>query len=241
MTGIILAAGYGTRLTKLSGGTSKCLIQLNRMCLIDHNIHLLEHFGITQVIIVVGHNAGCIREHMEGRFPGLRITYVIQEPPRGIADALRCALPEIGRAPFFMCLADEILISPTLENLKSAFQKPSVEGVCGIVKSTSDQITSAYTVDFDKEGKILAMKEKPHPEELYNDYCGTGYCLIRPALAEIAAQTPINQIRGEYEMVDWLTIGLERGLKLMAALVGEHSININTEGDFARAQALLEN
>lgn len=85
------------------------------------------------------------------------------------------------------------------------------------------------------------MKEKPRLEELYNHYRGTGYCLIRPALAELSAQTPINQIRGEYEMVDWLTTGLGHGLKLMAALVGEHSININTEGDFARAQALLEN
>lgn len=241
MIGVILAAGYGERLKKLSGGTSKCLIELNGMCLIDHNIHLLERFGVERIVIVVGHNSKYIREHVAGYFPSLRITYVVQKPPRGIADALCCTLPEIGDEPFFMCLADEILVSPTLENLRGAFQKPGVEGVCGIVKSTVEQITSAYTVDFDPEGRILQMKEKPCPEELYNRYRGTGYCLIRPALAKLAAQTPINQIRGEYELVDWLSTGLRHGLKLIAALAGEHSININTEGDFARARALLEN
>lgn len=241
MIGVILAAGYGKRLTKLSGDTSKCLIKLNGTCLIDHNIHLLKRFGVDRIVIVVGHNGGHIKEHVTGSFPGLHITYAIQEPPRGIADALCRALPEIGGAPFFMCLADEILISPILDNLRSAFQKPGVEGVCGIVKSTVKQITSAYTVDFNQDGKIMRMKEKPRPEELYNSYRGTGYCLIRPALAELAAQTPINQIRGEYELVDWLSTGLGRGLTLMVACAGEHSLNINTEGDLAYARALLEN
>lgn len=241
MIGVILAAGYGKRLAKISGNTSKCLIELNGTCLIDHNIQLLERFGVERIVIVIGHNGGHIRRHVADHFPNLHITYAIQNPPRGIADALCCALPEIGCSPFFMCLADEILVSPNLENLRSAFQKPGVEGVCGIVKSTVKQITSAYTVDFNQDGRILQMKEKPRPEELYNNYRGTGYCLIRPALAELAAQTPINQIRGEYELVDWLSTGLGRGLKLMAAFAGELSININTEGDFARARALLEN
>lgn len=241
MIGVILAAGYGKRLAKLSGGTSKCLIELNGMCLIDHNIRLLERFGVERIVIVVGYNSNHIREHVANCFPSLHITYVVQKPPRGIADALCCALPEIGGSPFFMCLADEILVSPTLENLRSAFQKPGVEGVCGIVKSTVEQITNAYTVNFNQEWRILQLKEKPCSEELYNGYRGTGYCLVRPTLAELVAQTPINQIRGEYELVDWLSTGLGHGLKLMVAVAGEHSININTEDDFARARALLEN
>ena len=48
MVGVILAAGYGKRLAKISGNTSKCLIELNGTCLIDHNIQLLVHFGVNR-------------------------------------------------------------------------------------------------------------------------------------------------------------------------------------------------
>lgn len=240
MIGLILAAGYGKRLAKISGNKNKCLIKVNGTCLIDHNLHLLESFGVDRIVIIVGHNASYIKEHIEKNFSALSITYVVQEPPRGIADAIRCALSEIRNEPFFMCLADEILVSANFDNMKKAFQKPDIDGVCGIVKSSIEQTENAYTVDFDNEGRIFRMKEKPQIEELYNNYRGTGYCLISPDLAKLTIQTPINQIRGEYELVDWLVTGLSCGLKLMAAIVGKHSININTEDDFKYAQTLLK-
>lgn len=238
MVGVVLAAGYGHRLADFIETPNKCLIELDGMCLLDYNLHILKDFGVDQIVIVVGHNHNYIRQHVGNHFLSLHVTYVMQEPPLGIADAIRYVLPVIGCAPFFMCLADEILFSPTFDYFRDAFLKPGVHGVCGIVRSTPEQIMCSYTLQLNKENEILRLKEKPQLSELYNKYRGTGYCLIRHELAEMVLKTPKNPVRGEYEMGDWLTVGLQCGLKIVATEIAKDSININTQKDFLKAQAL---
>ena len=240
MVGVVLAAGYGKRLDSFSEAKHKCLVPLNGVCLIDYNLELLKEFGVERIVVVVGYNHDYIERHVGKTYQGIPVTYVMQEPPRGVADALRCSLTNIGSSPFFMCLADELLISPSLDHLKKAFQRPGVAGVCGIVKSDRERITKAYTLKLDSQNMIQQVLEKPQLEQLFNEYRGTGYCLINSALASMLPKVPKNAIRGEYEMCDWFTMGLEAGLKLLAAEIAVESVNINTKEDYRRAEAIMK-
>ena len=240
LVGVVLAAGYGTRLSEFSGAKHKCLVPLNGVCLIDYNLDLLKRLDVERIVIVVGYNRGYVEKHVGTSYKGTPVVYAIQEPPRGVADALRCALPAIGGAPFFMCLADELLFAPTFHRLKEAFRRPEAAGVCGVVKSDQTRITKAYTLDLDEKNEILRVLEKPRPEEIFNEYQGTGYCLIGQALARLLQETPPNAVRGEYEMCDWFTVGLASGLRLFAAEVAEENVNINTREDLLRAGELMK-
>ena len=240
MLGIILAAGQGKRIAGVSSVTNKCLITINDTCLIDYNIKRMIKFGIDRMIIVVGYNYHYIIQHIQEEFPDLDTAFVIQTPLLGIADAIRCCLPFMENSPFLMCLADELLVRPSLHRLKEHLSAPDVYGVCGVVKASAEQIQRAYTMRLNEANEVLQIIEKPKSEELFNHFCGTGYCLIRPELAKMVLCTPKNAVRGEYEMGDWFTTGLARGLKMTIAEIAEASVNVNTPEDCLRAKTLMK-
>lgn len=241
MLGILLAAGKGSRLEGFHQEIpNKSLLPLHGSCLMDYNIELMSAAGVNRFIVVVGYQYQNIIDHIKRYFPHLPVSYVLQNPLRGIADAIRCCLPFIESTPFLMGLADEILFAPNLEHIKEQFSNPRLSGICGVVKAASKQIQRAYTLSLNENMEILHIIEKPKPDEIFNDFCGTGYCFIRPELARMVLSTPLNQLRGEYEMADWFMTGLRQGLRMAAVEIAEKSVNINTREDYAKAETLLK-
>lgn len=241
MLGILLAAGKGSRLEDFYQEIpNKGLLPLHGVCLMDYNLRLMIAAGANRVVVVVGYQYQNIVDHIKQCFPDLPTAFVLQEPLRGIADAIRCCLPFIENTPFLMSLADEILFAPELEHMKERFSDPCLSGICGVVKALPQQIQRAYTINLDRNMEILHIIEKPKPNEVFNNFCGTGYCLIRPELAKMVLSTPPNQSRGEYEMGDWFMTGLGQGLRMVAVEIAKKSVNINTKEDYARAEALLK-
>lgn len=241
MLGILLAAGKGSRLEGFHREIpNKSLLPLHGVCLIDYNIRLMAAAGVDRMIVVVGYQYQNVINHIKQGFPDLPAAFVLQDPLRGIADAIRCCLPFIENAPFFMSLADEILFAPNLDSMKEQFSDPRLSGVCGVVKAPPQQIQRAYTMSLNETMEILHIIEKPRSDEIFNDLCGTGYCLIRPELARMVLSTHPNQFRGEYEMADWFMTGLGQGLRMAAVEIAEKSVNINTKEDFARAESLMK-
>ncbi len=71
MQAVILAAGFGSRLGKMSGGLPKCLLEVGGRTLIEHQLDALSDAGIGKVLVVVGHQADKVRELL-----GDRVEYV---------------------------------------------------------------------------------------------------------------------------------------------------------------------
>lgn len=241
MLGILLAAGKGSRLEGFHQEIpNKSLLPLHGSCLMDYNIKLMAAAGVDRVIVVVGYQYQNIIDHLKQCFPDLPVSYILQNPLRGIADAIRCCLPFMENTPFLMGLADEILFAPNLERMKAQLSNSHLSGICGVVKAAPQQIQRAYTMSLNENMEILHIIEKPKPDEIFNDFCGTGYCLICPELAKMVLSTPLNQLRGEYEMADWFMTGLGQGLRMAAVEIAEKAVNINTKEDYAKAEALLK-
>ncbi len=75
-TALLLAAGTGSRLSPLTDTTPKCLVNVNEISMLERLIHSLQIHKFKRLVIVVGHQADCIRDFLGTRSGGMEITYI---------------------------------------------------------------------------------------------------------------------------------------------------------------------
>lgn len=76
-TALLLAAGTGSRLSPLTDMTPKCLVSVNEISILERLIHSLQLHNFKRLVVVVGHQADCIRDFLGARAGGMEITYII--------------------------------------------------------------------------------------------------------------------------------------------------------------------
>ena len=108
MKAMILAAGRGERMGKLTIGTPKPLLQLGPETLIGRHLKRLAEAGVSEVVINLSLQGELIRDLLvSGRRWGLRITYSHEgEPSLDTGGGVICALPLLGNDPFLLVSAD---------------------------------------------------------------------------------------------------------------------------------------
>ncbi len=75
-TALLLAAGTGSRLSPLTDMTPKCLVPVNKISILERLIHSLQVHNFKRLVVVVGHQADCIRSFLGTRAGGMEITYI---------------------------------------------------------------------------------------------------------------------------------------------------------------------
>jgi choline kinase len=75
-TALLLAAGTGSRLSPLTDLTPKCLVPVNEISILERLIHSLQVHNFKRLVVVVGHQADCIRTFLGTRAGGMEITYI---------------------------------------------------------------------------------------------------------------------------------------------------------------------
>jgi choline kinase len=75
-TALLLAAGTGSRLSPLTDMTPKCLVPVNEISILERLIHSLQAHNFKRLVIVVGHQADCIRDFLGTRAGGMEISYI---------------------------------------------------------------------------------------------------------------------------------------------------------------------
>jgi choline kinase len=75
-TALLLAAGTGSRLSPLTDMMPKCLVSVNEISILGRLIHSLQIHNFKRLVIVVGHQADCIRSFLGTRAGGMEITYI---------------------------------------------------------------------------------------------------------------------------------------------------------------------
>lgn len=205
MKGIILAGGTGTRLLPCTAITSKQLLPVYDRPMIFYPLNSLISAGIKDILIIVApNNAGDYLNLLGSMFHkrGVNISFVVQKRPSGLAEAFILGEDFIDGAPVTLVLGDNIFEDDFTQAITS-FEK----GGRIFAKEVSDPERFGV-VEFDADGKVLSIEEKPAQPK--SNYAIPGMYIFDARVAEIA-KTLTPSARGELEIVDVHRKYLERG------------------------------
>src|SRR5690606_14509628 len=108
MKGLILAAGLGTRLRPITSLKPKPTIAVANKPLIHHAVDNLVEAGVTDIGVVVSYlTLNSIKETL-GSYSGARFEYIMQNPPQGLAHAVKVSRDFLGDDTFVMYLSDNL-------------------------------------------------------------------------------------------------------------------------------------
>ena len=213
--GILLAGGRGTRLHPLTLVASKQLQPIYNKPMIYYPLTTLLVAGVRDILIISSPEDLPRFESLlgDGSAWGIRLSYAMQQEPRGIAEALIIGADFVGDDSVFLMLGDN-LIYGRFDFLREAIATNS-DGATVFAYRVADP--EAYgVVEFDQDFKALSLEEKPaHPR---SDWAVPGLYLYGPGAATMACQvTP--SARGELEITTLNRMYLEQG-RLRAVPMG---------------------
>ncbi len=164
MQAVILAGGKATRLGMLAQTKPKALAEIGGRPLIDHHLRLLERYGITDAILILGHLAEPIIEELgDGSARGMKLRYYREEEPLGTAGGLRQIAAMLDDD--FLLIYGDIMVDMDYSRL-IRFHKAS-SALATLVVHPNDHPNDSDLLDVDESNRVVAFYPKPHPESRY--------------------------------------------------------------------------
>ncbi len=208
MKGIILAGGAGTRLYPASLPISKILLPIYNKPMIYYPLSVLMEAGIKDILIITNpeDNDNFKRVLGDGSKWGIKLSYIVQQVKRGIADAFILGEAFIGHSDCALILGDNIFYGNGFEDIltKNAAPRP---GATVFAYEVNDPERFGV-VKFNKEGKAISLEEKPKQPK--SNFAVTGLYFYDNQVVKLA-KTLQPSARGELEITDLNRLYLEQG------------------------------
>ena len=204
MKGIILAGGRGVRLQPLTKVISKALLTVYNKPLIMYPLQTLIGAGIKEILIVVPSDKVKDFKNLlgNGKELGVKISYKVQEEPKGMADAVFQGKNFVGKDNVVVIAADNIY--------EDSFEKAvkSFKSGCRIFLNKVPDPERFGVLKFNKKGKPVDVVEKP--KKFISNYVVTAMYIYDCRVFDIVKKMKPSG-RGELEITDLIRWYLNRG------------------------------
>jgi glucose-1-phosphate thymidylyltransferase len=215
LKGLILSGGKGTRLRPITHTSAKQLVPVANKPVLFYGIEAMAEAGITEIGIIIAPETGDeIREAAgDGSRFGVRITYIVQDAPSGLAHAVLTAEAFLGASPFVMYLGDNLL-QGGIEDLVAAFRAGQPDALILLTPVSDPQ--SYGIAELDAAGSVVRLVEKPR--EPRSDLALVGVYMFTAGVHE-AARAIAPSARGELEITDAIQHLVDTGRRVEPHIV----------------------
>src|ERR1019366_697079 len=165
LKGLILSGGKGTRLRPITHTSAKQLVPVANKPVLFYGIEAMAEAGSEEVGIVIAPETGQEIEQAagDGSQFGVRISYILQDEPLGLAHAVLTAEPFLGASPFVMYLGDNLL-QGGITDLVAAFREHGPDALILLTPVTDPEnfgVAELADAAPGEVGRVLRLVGKP--------------------------------------------------------------------------------
>ena len=232
MKGIILHGGYGTRLRPLTHTGPKQLLPIANKAMSEYCIESIRDTGITEIALVIGGlgSEKVVEYYGDGSKFGVKLTYIEQDKPRGIAHAIGLCRKFIGKEKFLVFLGDNI-IQKSISEFTKSFQNSKNDAMILLCKVDNP---SRFGIAEVKNGRINKIMEKPKNPP--SNLAVTGIYLLTPIIFDIIDRLKPSE-RNEFEITDALQMLLDETQNISYNMITDYWKDTGTPEDIIHANA----
>src|SRR6185437_4747879 len=169
LKGLILSGGKGTRLRPITHTSAKQLVPVANKPVLFYGIEAMAQAGIEDIGIIIAPDTGPEIEQVagDGAAFGVRLTYILQDEPLGLAHAVLTAHPFLRESPFVMYLGDNLL-QGGITDLVAAFREHEPEALILLTPVPDPEnygVAELAPAPPGETGRVVRLVEKPSQPE----------------------------------------------------------------------------
>jgi glucose-1-phosphate thymidylyltransferase len=213
MKGLILSGGKGTRLRPITHTSAKQLVPVANKPVLFYGLEALADAGIRDIGIVVGDTQAEIRAAVgDGSAWGVRVTYIEQDAPRGLAHAVLISESFLGDEPFVMYLGDNLL-KHSIARFVQEFEREKPAAQILLARVPDPQMFGVAEL---QGGRVVRLVEKP--KKPTSDLALVGVYMFSKAVFESVKRIKPSA-RNELEITEAIQDLIDRGLEVRPHIV----------------------
>lgn len=235
MKAVILAAGKGTRMQGLCDALPKPLLPIANQPMLAHTIGQMEAGGVTEALLVIGHQAQLVRMALGRECGGVALDYVIQSDPKGTGEATALAEEFAAGEPFVMMFGDIATSGVHVPEIVRIYREEQPAAILSVRYFRDPASGGAVYLDGNRVERIV---ERPQPGETTTHYINAGICVFPPRIFDLLRRVPLSP-RGEYELTDALAMLIDGGGTVRAYELQHFWVNVTDPAAYLEAQREL--